>query len=97
VWPSGFQNIAITGEWGAFTEVPRQIQRALMQLIRHTAACDDPLGLPSAAFQNESLAGDRQYTIRDVYTNAMTHNATGFKDVDAILSRFNCPVTVGVV
>lgn len=97
VWPSGFQNIAITGEWGAFTEVPRQIQRALMQLLRHTAACDDPLGLPSAAFKSESLAGDRQYTMRDVYTSAMTHNSTGFADVDAILSRFNCPVTVGVV
>jgi hypothetical protein len=97
VWPGGVQNISITGEWGAFPTVPRQIQRALIQLVRYTAACDDPLGLPSAAFASESLAGDRSYTMRQVYTNAMTHNSTGYPDIDAVLSRFNTPITVGVV
>jgi hypothetical protein len=97
IWPAGFQNIQITGEWGAFPTVPRQIKAALGQLMRYAATCDDPLAPPDAAFSSESVSGDRNYTMREVFANATTKNATGYGDVDAVLARFKQGVIVGVV
>ena len=97
IWPPGFQNVQITGEWGAFASPPRQITAALGQLIRYAAVCDDPLGLTDAAFSSESTDGDRQYTMRDIFRKAQINNATGYADVDSILARFRQGVIVGSV
>jgi hypothetical protein len=97
VWPEGFMNIAITGTWGAFAQVPLQIQQAMGLLIAHAAACDCPTGPMDTPYESESIAGDRSYTLRKIWTQARTSNGTGFPEVDAILSRFNAGVIVGVV
>ena len=97
IWPSGFQNIEITGDWGMYDEVPLQIKRAAGMLLRYAGKCDDPLGLPSHAFEAESFPGDRQWTLRKVWTDVKLNNMTGFPDVDAILSSFQRRIFVGVI
>jgi len=96
-WPSGFMNIRITGDWGMTDTVPLQIKRVAGILLRHAGKCDDPYGLPSNAFKAESIPGDRDYTLREVWTNVTLNNMTGFPDVDAILSSFQPRLRVGVV
>jgi hypothetical protein len=98
VWPSGFQNIRITGDWGQFPSLPRQIRQAMYMLIRYSSVCDDPFGPMDAAFSKESIAGERDYTMREVWKNATSPaNATGYADVDAILARFKEVGTFQVV
>lgn len=98
IFPSGFSNIAVTGVWGMYTQVPREIESALGMLMRHAAACDDPLGPPSHAFESESVAGDRSFTLRKVWANIAVDGTTGFREVDAILARFMAPpVVMGVI
>lgn len=97
VWPAGFMNIEITGTWGAFAQVPRQIRHALGLLLQHAAVCDSPSGAMDSPYESESIAGDRTYVLRKIWTQARTSNGTGFPEVDAILARFNAGVIVGVV
>jgi hypothetical protein len=96
-FPYGFQNIRVTGTWGAFTEVPREIKRALGLLVRHIASCDDPVGSPAEAYDSENVAGDRSYTIRKVWHNVTQDATTGFADVDSILARYYAAPTVTAV
>jgi len=95
VWPSGAQNIAISGNWGRYATVPITIRACLIQLVRNATFCDDPLGLPSNAFQSESIPGDRNYTLREVWKNVTLNNGTGYPDIDAILGRRLAAPTVG--
>jgi hypothetical protein len=97
VWPTGFMNVQITGDWGDYAEVPIPIKRALGALLRYTMICDDPYATPTAAFGSESIPGDRQYTMRDIWTANITKNATGYGDIDAILSSYKEDFSVTVV
>lgn len=95
IWPAGFANIAITGDWGRYTSVPASIKAALILLIRYATFCDDPNGVPSEAFKSESIPGDRAYTLAEVYANAKVNNLTGYPDVDRILTRRWAEPSVG--
>lgn len=97
VWPSGAQNIAISGLWGRYAAVPVTIRGCLIQLVRNAAFCDDPLALPSHAFKSESIPGDRNYTLREVWANVKANAQTGYPDIDAILTRRLAAPTVGYV
>lgn len=97
VWPSGSQNVAISGNWGTHTTVPSTIQGCLIQLVRNAAFCDDPLALPSHAFKSESIPGDRNYTLAEVWQNVKLNNMTGYPDIDRILSRNYASPSVGYV
>lgn len=105
LFPRGFQNVEVSGTWGAFDEPPRQIRSALGLLLRYALVCEDSSGVPSAAFSSEAVANDRSYTLRQIWSGlsarsgaGIVKNAmTGYPDVDAILARFIGPPTVAVV
>lgn len=98
VFPAGTQNIRITGSWGRWQTVPRQIKLAMGLMIQHAASCigTGERGVPSAAFSAESVPGGRSYTMRQLRTNALKDGLTGLADVDSILLRFT-PATALVM
>jgi hypothetical protein len=88
-FPSGVQNVRITGTWGFYTEVPLQIQDAMGRLVQYAGSCDDDTGSMSNPFLTESVPGGRAYTLRTILRNARVDQMTGYADVDAILKRFS--------
>ena len=88
-FPSGVQNVRVTGTWGFFTEVPLQIKDALGRLVEYAGSCDDGTGSMSTPFLTESVPGGRAYTLRTILRSAKVDHMTGYADVDAILKRFS--------
>lgn len=86
-FPMGSANVEVTGEWGAWTTVPRQIQAAVKLLVRYAGACDDPAATPSNPFESESIAMDRQYKMREIYKKTGIDGSTGYPDVDSMIER----------
>ena len=87
-FPAGTQNVRVTGSWGDWATVPRQVKAAVGALVRYAGSCDDPQALPGAAYSVEAVPGGRAYTLRQILFNAMRDRLTGFPDVDSILTRF---------
>lgn len=87
-FPAGSQNIRLTGTWGDYARVPEQIKGAIGLMIRHAVQCDDPVGVPSAALDSESVPGGRAYTLSEILREAKTNYLTGLPEVDRILVRF---------
>lgn len=98
IFPRGFANVQVTGAWGMYQSPPREIRMALLGLLRHAAACDDPHGVAAEAFETESVAGDRTWTLRKVWANVAVDGTTGFREIDSILARFMAPpMVMGVI
>lgn len=86
-FPFGSANIEVTGQWGAWTSVPRQIKAAVKLLVRYAGACDDPAATPSNPFESESIAMDRSYKMREIYKKTGIDGSTGYPDVDSMIER----------
>ena len=98
MFPSGIQNIRVTGEWGRYAEPPRLIKHATGLLVGYMGSEDEPTGTPGTPFVSENAPGDRSYQLRRIWQNKPLESlGTGFPDVDSILARFRAAGTISVI
>ena len=95
IFPAGFQNVRITGDWGKWLDPPLDINDAIGRLVQYAGSCDDPVGSMNNPFETESVPGGRAYGNRTILSQVKANRMTGFPDVDAVFARY--PASFGAV
>jgi len=81
VFPHGFKNISVTGEWGRYSEVPEVVKEAVVELVKDQ---QDPTRVDKSFIESEKL-GDYSYKRARSGGSSRT---TGNPKVDELLKHF---------
>jgi len=84
VFPRGFKNISVTGEWGRYSEVPEVVKEAVVELAKDQ---QDPTRVDKNFIESEKL-GDYSYKRARSGIGGGSSRTTGNPKVDELLKHF---------
>jgi len=90
VFPRGFKNILVTGQWGRYSEVPEVVKEAVVELTKDQ---QDPTRVDKNFIESERL-GDYSYKRARSGVGSGSSRTTGNPKVDVLLKHFvvSCPI-----